>query len=149
MNPLHSFGSNLTGLRRNRLALAAFVALAMSLVHNLDHILNQQDGVWPPVGFAGASAYIATGGTLWLGIRDEPFAPLAGLVTGLATAIGFAVIHLAPDWGALSDSYSGATENWLSFVIVYLSIAAGLILAAVAAAELFGRRDRAAGAGAS
>lgn len=128
--------------QRNWLALAALVALAASLIHNLDHILNQQDGAWPPVGIAGASAYIATGGTLWLALRNDPLAPLAGLFTGLATAIGFTAIHLAPHWSALSDPYSTANVNWLSYAIVYLSIAAGLALAAVAASELFARRTR-------
>jgi hypothetical protein len=146
MSPRWSLGNNPNRHRgsRNWLAMAALAALAMSLMHNLDHIVNQQDGAWPPVGVAGTLAYISTGGTLWLALRDDPLAPLAGLLTGLATAIGFGAIHLAPEWSALSDSYSATDVNGLSYAIVYLSIASGLTLAAVSLSEFFDRRTRAA-----
>ncbi|MCX4095487.1 hypothetical protein [Nocardia sp. alder85J] len=86
-------------------AVTVVFAIAL-LVHGADHLrrgMNTVSGLVMALGtiqFALAVAVVA------LVFGRHRYAPIAAVVVGFASAVGFFVVHLLPDWfGPLSDSF--------------------------------------------
>ena len=116
-----------------RRLLAANVILAVLLgLHVADHALRQHAG---PTGVGAIPAVlgaVAILGSLVLTMRRSPHAPLAALVVGAGTAVGFLVIHMTPHWSAFSDSYFDRPVDALSWTNMLTNVAAAVLLAVAA-----------------
>jgi multisubunit Na+/H+ antiporter MnhB subunit len=117
-----------------RRLLAANVILAVLLgLHVADHALRQHAG---PTGVGAIPAVlgaVAILASLALTVRRDPRAPVAALVVGVGTAIGFLVIHMTPHWSVFSDSYFDRHVDALSWTNMLTNVAAAVLLAVAAA----------------
>jgi hypothetical protein len=124
---------------RRPLLYATLAVLLMQVLHTLDHIYNQERGLGPLatevtlVGYAGFAVNLAL---LYLILRRDALAPLAGLAFGLSVVAGGLAVHILPHWSAFSDPYSDISADALTWISVYALIGSGLVLAAVAGREL-------------
>lgn len=90
-----------------RIATAVF-AVAL-LVHGADHLRRGMDVTSALVNALGSLQLLFALFTVFLVFRRHPAAPRAAVLIGFASAIGFTVVHLLPDWfGPLSDSFIAA-----------------------------------------
>lgn len=128
-----------------RRLLAANAALAALLVlHIADHTVRQpadaQLGL--VASLPGLLGTVAVFVTLVLVARGQRWAPqLAGAI-GLATALGFVAVHLAPHWSMFSDPYPDRYLDAGSWIQMSANLACGLWLA-YEAWRLTSRRRRA------
>ena len=115
-----------------RRLLAANAALAGALVlHIVDHVVRQpadeQLGLLASLpGLLGAVAVFVT---LGLVARRARWAPQLAGALGLATALGFVAVHLAPHWSMFSDPYADRSLDAGSWIQMSASLACGLWLA--------------------
>jgi hypothetical protein len=118
-----------------RLKLASVALLATILFHDLDH-LRQGREIEPLVVGIGIIGDISVIAMVALVIRGNRLAPLAAMVVGFANFFGFIAVHVAPDWGPLSDGYPDLPVDALSWVIVFVPMAAALWLALLGLSRL-------------
>lgn len=110
--------------RALRWATAAYVA--GFLVHNADHARRGLDDVSEAVVWAGTVAAMLTAVAVVLVVVRHPSAPLAAAAIGLSQAVGYAVVHLTPEWSPTSDSFvTGSVDAW-SWVASLAEITAAL-----------------------
>lgn len=95
---------------RRRLLPATRVVFAVALlVHGADHARR---GVGEPAVFwLGNVQTVGALAALFLVFTRHRWAPAAAIAIGFASAIGFTVVHLVPDWGPLSDAFPGAHSH--------------------------------------
>jgi Na+/proline symporter len=91
-----------------RLRWIAVVFLVAVAVHGADHMRRGMDVVTTQVMWAGAIQFLLAVITVVLVFRRHPWAPLAAIVIGFASAIGFTAVHLLPHWSSFSDSFTGS-----------------------------------------
>ncbi len=129
--------SGLSGARRlgwEWLALASTVYLVANLVHSADHLRQHLAGVDVEVGVGGGLLTALALLVVVAAWRRHPRAPLLAMVVGFVSAVLVAASHIAPHWGVLSDSYvNDIRADALSWAVVLVEIATGLILGAVGA----------------
>lgn len=106
----------------------------------MDHAVNQPTRDLPATGgLFGLLGFLIVAASALLAVRGSSRAPLASLLGGSATALGFVAIHLLPQWSsAISDPYWDFNANPLSWLLLLAPLAASLALTAVAARELSG-----------
>jgi len=61
-----------------------------------------------------------------LALRRHPSAQRATSVAGFAVAAAYAIVHLPPDWGPLSQPYAAIGVDALSWVDLALTIEASV-----------------------
>ena len=122
----------------NRLMWWTLAVVAVTWLHDLDHVRQIRD-VEPGVGLIGLVGVIANLVALALVMGRHALAPLAAVVLGLGTAVGFLAVHVLPDWGPLSDGYPDLPVDATSWAIAILPIFIGLGLGVTGLAEM---RDR-------
>jgi hypothetical protein len=88
-------------------AAGVMFALAL-LVHGADHARRGVGELAPAVFWLGNIQTVGALTALFLVFTRHRWAPVAAIVVGFASAIGFTVVHLVPDWGPLSDAFPGA-----------------------------------------
>ncbi|MEV0059492.1 hypothetical protein [Nocardia sp. NPDC050718] len=89
-------------------AATAVFAVAL-VVHGADHLRRGMDATSALVNALGTLQLLAALLVVVLVFRRHSAAPLAAVVVGFASAAGFFVVHLLPDWfGPLSDSFVDA-----------------------------------------
>jgi hypothetical protein len=126
---------------RDWLAIAAAAFLAANLLHGADHIRQHLAGVGTEVAVAGGLLTAAAVAVVVLALRRHPRAPLLATIVGFEAAVGVAASHVAPHWGALSDSYiDDIHPDALSWAVMLLEIGAGCLLGLVGV--LYGLRAR-------
>ena len=92
-----------------RLLRATGVVFAVALlVHGADHARRGVGELAPAVFWLGNAQTLGALTALFLVFTRHRWAPVAAIVVGFASAVGFTVVHLVPDWGALSDAFPGA-----------------------------------------
>ena len=64
-------------------------------------------------------------------LRGDRRAPLAAALAGTFIAVAFATVHLAPDWGLLSDPYSEASLGGFSWAVMLVGLAAATTFAVI------------------
>ena len=126
-----------------QLTWAALALLASLVLHDLDH-LRQGRSIEPFVVGLGVVGDISTLTMVALVIRGHRFAPHAAVLVGFANFFGFIGVHVVPDWGPLSDGYPGLPVDTLSWVIVFVPMAAALWLGVTGLSQLRTRRAPAA-----
>ena len=121
-------------------AVAFLVAV---LVHGADHLRRGTDVVTTQVLSAGTIQFVLAVIAVGLVFRGHRLAPAAAIAVGFPSAIGFAAAHLLPEWGAFSDSFTGADVapgvNALSWVTAVLEIGADLAFGAAGVVVLRAR----------
>jgi hypothetical protein len=120
-----------------RLAKANLLVFALLIAHLLDHGFNQPSRDLPATGTAVAViGFAIIAASTVLAVRRSPLAAQAAVVAGLGSALGFAAIHLIPDWSEpISDPYWDFSANALSWVLVIAPIVASLALAGLGLRE--------------
>lgn len=108
-----------------RLDLALLALLAL---HGLDHELRHPVATPAVVSALGTVEFVIVIGALWLALRGSPAAWRATSFAGFAVATAYAVVHLPPDWGALSQPYSEIGVDALSWADLALTIVAGVAI---------------------
>jgi len=115
-----------------RRLLIANIALAVLLVgHVADHALRQPASDQLPLSGSapGLLGVVAVFISLALVARGARYAPQFAGVIGLATAVGFVAVHLAPHWSMFSDPYADRTLDAGSWIQMLTSLAGGALLA--------------------
>jgi hypothetical protein len=117
------------------LGRAAVLLTVAQLIHDLDHV-RQGRSAHVGVSVAAVLAWAATIVMLIVVARNWRLAPLYCAAFGISTAIGIAMVHGLPSWGALSDSYADAHVDALSWLLAGLPVAAAIWLAVQGVREL-------------
>jgi hypothetical protein len=115
------------------LAKANLLLFGLLIAHLLDHAFNQPTRDLPATGSAVAViGFAIVAASTVLAVRRSPLAAAAAVVAGIASALGFAAIHLVPEWSEpISDPYWDFSANALSWALVIAPIIAALALAAL------------------
>lgn len=89
------------------------VVFAIALgVHGSDHLRRGMSVVSMLVMTLGTIQMLAAVATVVLVFTGHRWAPTAAVAVGFASAAGFTVVHLLPDWfGPLSDSFIAAPPS--------------------------------------
>jgi hypothetical protein len=113
----------------------ANAALAVLLAgHIADHVWRQpasQQLPWPE-NLPGLLGVMAIAVSLGLALAGHRWALAAAFVVGAATAVGFAAIHLAPEWSMFSDPYGERGLDAASWIQMLASLLGGVVLGAEA-----------------
>lgn len=104
--------------------------IALTVIHDLGH-LRQGRSLAVELYVVAVLALVSTGSTLAMLIRRHPLARAAAVVVGLATVVGVGVVHVAPRRSVLSDSYTAARADILSWLIIAAMMLLGLLLALI------------------
>ena len=114
-------------MRERHLRSLNWLLLVMILVHDLDHV-RQGRALKSELYGVGAIALVTAIISLVLAARDHWLAPAAAFVVGFGNVVGVALVHVAPDWGPLSDPYAAAHVNWFSWTVIVTMMLVGLML---------------------
>lgn len=111
--------------RLRQVAVVFMVALA---VHGADHLRRGLDVMTTQVNWAGRVQFLFAVTAVVLVFRRHPWAPPVAFAVGFASAIGFVLAHLLPEWSSFSDSYTGSrvapNVNALSWATAIFEIGA-------------------------
>jgi hypothetical protein len=120
-----------------KLAKANLLLFGLLIAHLLDHAFNQPSRTLPATGSAVAViGFVVVAASTVLAVRRSPLAADAAVVAGIGSAVGFAAIHLIPEWSEpISDPYWDFSANALSWVLVIAPIVASLVLAGLGLRE--------------
>ena len=122
---------NLPASVRRRL-IAVTVGLAvLTVLHDVDHV-RQGRALPVELYFVAVFALVSIGVTLTVLFRNHPVAAPVAFLQGLATIVGVGVVHVAPEWSSVTDSYGAAHADILSWAIITAMMTAGLALAVLA-----------------
>ena len=113
---------------RSRLIRLNLALLLLLGLHGLDHELRHPVDTPTVVMAVGTTEFLIVLGALWLTLRDHPAAWRATSFAGFAVAAAYALVHLPPDWGPLSQPYADAGVDALSWADLALTILAGLAI---------------------
>ena len=109
----------------NRLIWPNFALTTMAWLHDLDHARQVRE-VEPLVALLGLVGVFSTLVALGLAIARHALAPLASIVVGFGTAIGFFAVHVLPDWGPLADGYPDLPVDAISWIAAIIPIFVGI-----------------------
>jgi hypothetical protein len=114
------------------LVLWSWIVLALLAAHDVTHVVD--DGLDTSLGqlaYVALPQWLALGIVMAIVLRGDPAqSRTAALVLGIGVAVGFAVIHLLPLSPAAFWELQPSVVSW---VLAWLSAAAGPVLAALAA----------------
>ena len=125
---------HLSVTRRRLIELDALL-LALLALHGLDHELRHPVATPAVVSAVGTLEFALVLFALWLALRRHPSAQRATSVAGFVIAAAYAIIHLPPDWGALSQPYADIGVDALSWADLALTILVGLAVGVAARAQ--------------
>src|SRR5688572_21404527 len=94
---------NLARVRRPLLA-ASIAWAVLNVAHTLDHA-RQDRAVPEELRTVGVLGYVSTAVLLFLVWRAHRLAPLYAAMYGVSIVVAFLLIHVVPDWSAISDPY--------------------------------------------
>jgi hypothetical protein len=121
---------------------ALFYALGLAL-HTADHLRRGVDAITPAVLWAGNLSTAIGVTVVVLVIVGNRHAPLLAALTGVPIAVGVAMVHLLPSWGALSDSFEGAHNTGVtafSWIVVLVEIVGAVALGVAGLREVMHER---------
>ncbi|MBF6333870.1 hypothetical protein IU452_35805 [Nocardia transvalensis] len=123
-------------------SVAVVFAVALA-VHGADHLRRGMNTISMLVMTLGAIQAVLAIATIVLIFVHHRWAPQAAIAVGFASAAGFIVVHLLPDWfGPLSDSFinppASARVTGFSWFAAIFEIVADL---AIGIAALRARRS--------
>ncbi len=116
--------------RHRSLVAWSWVVLALLAAHDLTHIFDGGlDTGLGALALVAIPQWLLLAAVMAIVVRGDPAASrAAALVLGLTVAVGFAAVHLLPFSPAAFWDLQPAAISW---VLVWASIAAGLVLAAL------------------
>lgn len=117
---------------RHRLVAMTGALATLTLVHDLDHIRQARGLPFELYGVA-VLAVVTIGATLTLLLRHHRLAGTAAFAQGVATILGVGAVHVVPRWSPLTDPYSAAHADALSWAIILAMMLMGAALAVTAA----------------
>jgi hypothetical protein len=120
---------------RTPLGHAALLVLLVHVLHDLDHV-RQGDSAPAAVVGTAIVGWVALVALLVLVARRHRHAAPYAAGFGVASGLGFVLVHFLPRWSAFSAPYADAHADALSWLLAALPIAAGLFLTARAAREI-------------
>jgi len=104
----------------------------LTVVHDLDHL--RQGRSLPVLLYVVAiAAPTSIAMTLAVLVRYPQWSRTAAAAQGVATVVGVGVVHTGPEWAGVTDSYSAAHADGISWIIIVAMMLAGLILVLTAA----------------
>jgi Na+/proline symporter len=130
-----------------RLRRTAVVFMFAVAVHGADHVRRGVDVVTTQVLSAGTVQFLLAVVAVVLVYRRHPWAPVAAIAIGFASAIGFTAAHVLPHWSSFSDSFTGSrvapNVTVLSWATAIFEIGADIAFGWVGVRALgtYGRRD--------
>lgn len=114
------------------LVLAAGGLLALTVLHDLDHLRQGRD-LPLTLDLIGASATLGAAGIFWWARRrDGANAARVAEVFGFTTALGLVLVHVLPYRTVTSDPYGKAGVDALSWLSLAAFITSGVVLGVVA-----------------
>lgn len=127
-------------------AATAVFAVAL-LVHGADHLRRGMDATSALVNALGTLQLLFALLTVFLVFRRHQEGARAAVFIGFASAAGFTIVHLLPDWfGPLSDSFINAPPSagvtGFSWFAALFEIAADLAIAIAGLRVLRSRHRR-------
>jgi hypothetical protein len=124
------------------LAKTNLLLFGLLIAHLLDHGFNQPSRAVPATGTAVAViGFAIVAASAVLAIRRSQLAAPAAVIAGIGSALGFAAIHLVPDWSEpISDPYWDFAANALSWTLVIAPIVVSLALATLGLRESMAHR---------
>jgi len=103
----------------------------LTVVHDLDHL--RQGRSLPVVLYVVAiAAPTSIGMTLTVLVRYPQWSRPAAPAQGVATVVGVGAVHAGPEWAGVTDSYSAAHADGISWIIIVAMMLAGLTLVIMA-----------------
>jgi len=112
--------------RAYRWLLGSSAVYVLGLVlHTADHVRRGLGVLTGLVAGAGAISTIAGLFIVVMILVENRHAPLVAAVFGATTAIGVAIVHFPPRWGAFSDPFTGSSGTGVtrfSWAVVILEI---------------------------
>jgi hypothetical protein len=124
--------------RSRRLIWPNLLLVVAFALHDLDHLRQGRD-IEAPVVAIGILGDVVALTSLALAVTGHRIAPLAAVVVGFGTVLGFIAVHVVPDWGPLSQGYPDLPVDGVSWLAVIVPMAAGSLLAVRGLALLRGR----------
>jgi Na+/proline symporter len=127
--------NRLRGDPDSMLRVATVVFVVALCVHGADHMRRGTAVVSTTVTVAGTIQILLALLTALLVFRRSRWAPIAAVIVGFVSAIGFAMAHLLPDWfGPFSDSFLHAPPasgvlgfSWFAAIVeIVADIAVGI-----------------------
>ena len=116
---------------RRALLPPALAWVAADIAHLLDHI--RQDRELPAeVTLVGTTGYVATTLLLVLILRRHDLARPYAVFFGVSAMLGFLLVHVLPQWSAISDPYGDLDTDALNWLLVVAPMAAAAWLAVTA-----------------
>ena len=120
----------------------AIVFLVALLVHGADHLDRGVDVVTTLVLTAGSIQIVLGVVAVALVFTRHPAAPRFAALVGFASAIGFTMAHLLPEWSAFSDSLVEGQVDALTWVAVIAEIAGAVLMSAAGAVAIRARGSK-------
>lgn len=118
------------------LVRAELVLFALLILHTIDHGVNQPARELPAgSGLVGIAGFALVAAAIVVGLGRGRLAAPAGVVAGVGTVLGFAVVHL-PGIGPLADPFADFDAAALSWILVIAAILAAVWVAVIAVGEL-------------
>ena len=112
--------------RAYRWLVASSAIYVLGLVlHTADHVRRGLSVLTGLVAGAGAVSTVAGLVIVGMIFVENRHAPMAAAVFGPTSAIGVAIVHIPPRWGAFSDPFIGSTGTGVtafSWAVVMLEI---------------------------
>ena len=113
------------------LVLWSWIVLVLLAAHDVTHVVD--DGLETPLAqfpIVAVPQWIALGVVMAVVLRGDPFhSQTAALLLGIGVTVGVAVVHLLPITSAALWEVQPSVVSW---VLVWASTAAGLLLAVLA-----------------
>ncbi len=104
----------------------ALLLLAGWLLHTGDHLRRSIHILTPEVFWAGTVTGLITLVAIALVLVGHRLGPPVAVAVGFGMSIGVSVVHLLPQWSALSDSLPDGHVDAFTWVAVLCEIAAAL-----------------------
>lgn len=121
----------LTPTQRRLVGITALLGI-LTVVHDVDHV-RQGRGLPFVLYLVAVGALISIATTLVVLVRYRAWSRPVAMAQGITTVVGVGVVHVAPEWSTLADSYAAAGVDALSWLIILAMMLAGVALTIVAA----------------
>ncbi len=125
-------GNELSLPTRRRLVAVVCVLGVLTVIHDVDHV-RQGRALPPELYVVAVAALVSVTATLIVLVRYPRWARTVTIAQGVATIVGVGAVHAAPQWSTVTDSYSAARADIVSWAIIVAMMLTGLTLALVAA----------------
>jgi hypothetical protein len=116
---------------RSPLVGTNLMLVSLLVIHSLDHALRQSATVPAAAAILGLAGLAFAVVVLGLSLAGRRLAALGTAVAGFGTAVGFAAVHLLPDWGPFSQPYADIPVDALSWVAMLLPLVGAAIAGTV------------------